>query len=495
MATNPDTLSGGDVKPADIRAYQAAAFADPREWVESCLDVKLWDKQAAVLEALRDHRFVCVRSGNAVGKSKVAAVAVHWWLHSHCPGYVVTTAPSFRIVERIIWPEVMTIHLRSKAKLEPAPLTTEWKLGPLWGAFGASADTAENFGGFHNPGGTLVIVDEASGLEEDIYTAIHGICADERSRILLIGNPLRSQGPFYQAFQSPMWHKIHISMFDVPNVVEKREVIPGLASCEMIDKFLDEWGEDSATYQARVLGEFPETSEDILIPTTWLDAALTRKYGETDESDIHMGVDVARLGADKTVLLIRDPVAIRHVEIRSHRTLMDTAGRVIALAQEWGVGAERVHVDDTGIGGGVVDRLRELDWAVDGVDFGKAASDPSRFINLRTECYWRTRAALDPRGATPLAIPAKHEKVARELGAHRFSYTSKGQIKLESKEELRKRLGKSPDMADALTLTYRPMAFVDMFWPEASRGRRAGVADRETLYRPEAVEDDSQWTF
>ncbi len=455
-------------------------------------------KQSEVVEAVRDHPRVACYSSNAAGKSYTAARIAIAYLESHSPGYVVTTSSSWRGVDKVLWPEIRRALIYAPYQLGGTLLKTEWQRGPQWGAFGVSADVAENFAGFRTENGVLIIVDEASAIEQEIMDAINALAAGKDSRILLIGNPLRPSGPFYEACRSDNWHTLHISAMDTPNVAAGREVIPGLATREWVEDRKADWGENSPAYQARVLGEFPDMAEDTLIPLFWAEAAMERPihwykctkckyrevYGELsdgrecsecgatmepialDRSALHMGVDIARGGSDRTVLLIRDDVAVRHVETHLHKSLMDTAGRVQRLADDWGVSPERVHLDDCGLGGGVTDRLLELDFGVHAVNFGAKAHDSKRFANSRAESYWGLRDALDPtRHEIPLAIPREYSALAHECTIARLAYKSTGQIKLESKDDIKKRLGRSPDEADALALTYVAAPIVDVFIP------------------------------
>jgi len=409
---------------------------------------------------VRDHPRVAVRSANAVGKSFLAACLTLWFLETHCPGYVVTTSSSWRGVEKVLWPEIRRIHRQAPCKLGGQLLKTEWQRGDQWAAFGVSADVPENFAGFRNANGILVIVDEASSLDREIHHAILGLAASAHSRVLYIGNPLRPQGPFYDLFASPAWECLSISALECPNVAVDRDIIPGLATSTWVEERRQEWGEESPAFKSRVLGEFPDSAEDSIIPRAWVEAAMKRDIPEIDKAALQLGCDVARYGSDRTVLCIRDKHAVRHVEWHLKKSTMDTAGRVKAVARDWAIRAENVAIDDTGVGGGVTDRLRELGMRVHGVNFAARAADPSRFANMRTEMYWNLRQALNPEleqarsGAGALAIPRSNADLCAEISLPAYGYASAGQIKLESKDDIKRRLGRSPDLADALALTF-----------------------------------------
>jgi len=436
----------------DVRAYQRAALRDPVGWVHTALGVRLWEKQARIVEAVRDHPRVAVRSSNAVGKSFVAACLTAWYLETHTPGYVVTTSSSWRGVEKVLWPEIRRLVRGARVNLGGTLLKTEWQRGDRWGAFGVSADVPENFAGFRTERGVFVIVDEASAIEPEIMEAILGLMASADSKLLMIGNPLRPAGPFYEAFRSPGWETLHISALESPNVRAGREVIPGLATREWVEARRAEWGEDSPAWQARVLGEFPREGEDTLIPLAWVEAAMEREPQRRGE--LRMGVDVARYGSDRTAIVIRDDGAVRYIESHTKQSTMETTGRILALARDRGIPPESVFVDDSGLGGGVTDRLGEQGFCVNAVNFGAGAREPGRFANLRAECYWRLRDALNPEREDAVSIPRQFSALAHECTLPRIGYTSRGQVKLEDKDRIRRRHGRSPDLADALALTF-----------------------------------------
>lgn len=423
-------------------------------WIAQALGIELWGRQAEILNAVRDHQLVAVRSGHAIGKSAAAACLVCAYLESHSPGYAITTASSWGGVEGILWPELRRIIRRAPYRLGGRLLQTEWQRGDQWKAWGVSTDEPENFSGFHNPGGTLVIVDEASALGPEIMEAIMGLMTSPTCRLLLIGNPLRPDGPFHDAFHSEAWETLVISSLESPNIVEGREVIPGLATREWLDARREQWGENSPTYAARVLGEFPESAEDVLIPLAWLDAAQKREAPEIDQASLLLGVDVARFGSDRTVLIVRDKHAVRHVEAHEKESTMETAGRVQVTARQFGIPASRVFVDDGGLGGGSVDRLNELGFGVNAINFGGKSEAPDQFANVRAGMYWNLRDALDPAKDDKLAIPPRFAKLAAECGVAEYEYTSRGQIILKSKDKIKAKLGRSPDLADALALTF-----------------------------------------
>jgi len=462
---------------SDAAAYIAATQRDPVGWCRRALGIDPWSKQCEALQMLRDNDRVAIRSGHAVGKSFISAAMALWYSECHVPSYVITTSSSWTNVEKTTWPEMSKMRRYAPYDIGGEMLLTEYRRGIQWGIFSVSPKDPENFSGFRTPGGVLVIIDEASDLEPDIMEAILGLTMSGHSKILMIGNPLRPSGPFYDAFHNSTWATMAISSYDSPNVMSGREVIPGLCTAERIEERAIEWGRNSPTFKARVLGEFPDGSDNMLIKLSWVEQAMRREYqAEIDRNSLCMGVDVAREGGDRIVFLIRDKYAVRYMEIHQHESLMVTAGRTIDIARKHNVQPERVFIDDVGMGGGPTDRLRELDFAVTPINFGHKAQDAVRFSNVRAECYWRLREWLDPtQGGTPGAIPAEHKALAHECAMPLTDFTSKGQIKLEPKDDIKKRLGRSPDLADALALTFSGRGGVSVWFPGEGAEKRKPV--------------------
>lgn len=444
---------------------------EPVWFAKNALGVNFWEKQRAIARAVAKHDLVSVRSANGVGKSFFAACMTPWFLSAHNPGYVVTTSSSWTGIERTLWPEIHRVKMNAPniaggIRNQGDILNLEWKWGPQWGAFAVSTKTPENFSGFRTPHGVFVIVDEASALEEDIFDAIMGLCSTQGSKLLLIGNPLKPSGPFYNTFGDPDWQNFHISAIESPNVLSGENVIPGLATRKWVERMTRKWGKGSHQYLARVEGQFPESEEDTLVPKAWMEDALVEVVGKI-VLPLYLGVDVARYGTDRTVLVIRDARAVRQVIVRTKKSTMETAGLVKRTMEEWGIEPEHTYIDDIGLGGGVTDRLQEQGIQVVPVNFGAGSEDPD-FSNIRAQCYWGLRMALSPEAEHSLLIPRKFADLANECTVPHYTVLSSGKIQIESKDEIKKRLGRSSDLSDALTLTYADVETgqitVDTLW-------------------------------
>jgi hypothetical protein len=288
-----------------------------------------------------------------------------------------------------------------------------------------------------------MVGDEASGLEDWLFAAMKGSMTEEGARMLLIGNPNTASGFFYESqINWPPAQRIHISAFDVPAHV--------LRPSWREEMLIDAGGnEDDTDYRVRVLGQPPDQGPDSLIAYSWVVKAQERDLEA--EGAVEIGADVARFGSDETCYYVRQGRAVLGGDAWRGLDTMASAGRLAAACDQWQ--AETIKVDDIGIGGGVVDRLREQGYPVAGVNVSEAARDSEKYYNLRSEIF---AGLADRFRAGDIAIPAADTKLSRQLVALLKTYTSRGQMRLESKDDLRKRLPKlgSPDRGDALALTF-----------------------------------------
>ena len=223
--------------PKDDRIDKQWAFrTDPLKFAERVLNVRPWQKQRDILEAVAHNRKVAVRSCNAAGKTFTAAVTVLWWLMSYDNAIVITTAPSERQVKELLWREIRQLYMPHRDIIGGKLTRTRLDFAPNRYAYGFSTNTEDRFQGFHS-GNILVIVDEASGVDEFIYYAISGILTTQNAKLLMIGNPHGLAGTFYDAFHKNRkeYHTVHISAFDTPAFTEAGITAENIADMEYPD--------------------------------------------------------------------------------------------------------------------------------------------------------------------------------------------------------------------------------------------------------------------
>ncbi|MDA1280260.1 MAG: hypothetical protein O3B95_09535 [Chloroflexi bacterium] len=438
--------------PVLSKSLRSEWVADPVGFITGDLGARPWAKQIEIIEATRDHHRVAVRSCNGSGKTYVAAHIVLWWLMCHTDAVVITTAPTGHQVRNILWREIRRAHHKNADLIGGKLLRTTLELGDKHFAQGLSTDTPERFQGFHE-GHILFVVDEASGVREGIFEAIEGSMTSADAKVLLLGNPTSLKGTFYEAFHKRrgLWKTIHISAFDTPNLQQNSVEIPSLVTPQWVADAETNWGKESYLYQVRVLGEFPTESEDTLIPLRLIEAAVQRKFALLDDDDgqVELGVDVARFGSDKTAICVRRNNVVIALESFTHQDTMSTAGRVALAAKTHS--ASTIRIDEIGIGAGVVDRLRELKTpGVEGVNVARRAGNTEHYSNLRAELYDGLRERFQEER---VSIPDDSELIS-QLAFVRYSFSSSGQMKIESKDDLRARGDRSPDLADAVMLAF-----------------------------------------
>ena len=435
----------------------------PVAFARDVLGVELWHKQVEVLTALTEGRRVVVKSGNGLGKGFCAAVAVLWFVHTRPDAIALTTAPTFRQVRHILWRQIRRLYGPAAEALGGRMLDTRWELPDGRYAMGLSADGADQFQGFHSPN-VFIVVDEAEGVGEEIYEAIESVMTSAEPLLLLIGNPTTMTGAFRRAFyeERRIYRNITISALDSPNVQAGRVVIPGLTTPRWVEERREIWGEDNPVYRARVLGEFPDQGDNTLLNLSDIEAAVKRPHNNSlslegegwGEGEIPaagkviLGVDVARFGADRSVILRRRGDRVEDIRVLRQMDTMQLAGWVAAAIRE--CNPAQVYVDEIGVGAGVVDRLRELGHPVRGVNVAHKARQEGLYLNLRAEGYWTLRQRFM---SGSISIPADNQLVG-ELAALRYGYDSQGRLRMESKDEMRKRGLPSPDKADALMLAF-----------------------------------------
>ncbi len=444
------------------------------------LGVQLWHKQEEVLRAVERERRVAVKSGNGLGKDFTAAVAVLWYVHAHDPAIVLSTAPTFRQVRHVLWRQIHRLYRGASDVLGGRMLDTRWDLAEDRYALGLSANDADQFQGFHCEN-MLVVVDEAEGVAESIYEAVEAVMTSAKPTLLLIGNPTTSSGGFHRAFhrERGIYETITISALESPNVEEGSIVIPGLTTPAWVEERRKMWGEGSAMFRARVLGEFPDRGEDNLISVSDIEDA-TYPPGEVPAGEVPpgevptgevptgevpadtvghqpavVGVDVARFGADRTVIVVRRGATVVDMQVFHGFANTEVADEVQAVVHEQR--PKQLNVDATGVGSGVVDILNQEGHPVYGFHgAGAPVDEADTCANLRAEGYWTLARRF--RDHT-IRIPRDAELTA-ELASLRFRYNSRGKVLMESKESIKRRGLPSPDRADALML-----AFLDVELP------------------------------
>lgn len=461
--------------------------ADPDVWAREKLGDVLWSGQRRILQSVRDHRKTAVATCHEVGKSYDAGILAAWWINTHKPGeaFVVTTAPTNPQVRVILWREIGRAH--SRGNLLGRVNQTEWKIS-INGkeetvAIGRKPSdySSTALQGIHAPF-VLIIVDEASGVRGALWDALDSLMANDGSKSLEIGNPEDPSGEFHEHCRPGSGYSvIHISAFDTPNFTGeelpdsiKRQLIGRIYVEERRRKWAPRWqwneagtcvepplnahGEpetDSAmpSWYSRVLGQFPPqgSADRALIPLAWIDAAVERHLIPTGDS--LLGVDVGAGGDESTGCHLQGDVARILWSDRNPDT-MQTCGNVARALRT--TQSSSAAIDMIGIGRGVLDRGKELGLPFVGFNSSmKPTTEEAQeeFANFRAQSGWILRQRFEHGN---IDIDSTDDDLIEELRALRFKVTSHGKIILESKDEIKKRIGRSPNRADALMIACAP---------------------------------------
>jgi len=426
------------------------------EWVRDVLKEEIWSKQEEICQSVVANRYTAVKACHGPGKSFIAARIGCWWLNVHKLGdaFLVTTAPSWPQVQAILWREIRRAWRIGRL---PGRITLEcqWYMGEgrsdeeLIAMGRKPADYNEQaFQGLHARY-ILIVIDEACGVPEVLWTAVMTLMTNQNARVLAIGNP-DDPGSHFAHICKPGsgWNVITISAFDTPNFTGE-EITPEMAENLVTPLWVDDrrrdWGEGSPLWQAKVLAEFPDVSDEYLISP-----AMIQKGYDTDLPGIEKGrygVDVSRFGTDKTVVYRNRGGVIRYVDSWGMTDTMRTTGKLKLIAdRHHQTNRPNIVIDVIGLGSGVFDRLREMNYPAVQFAGSERAYRPDKFKNRRAEIYWTFRTYLE---AGMIDLDPFDTELAAQLQNIKWWVDSTGRIQIESKEDMRERGVKSPDYADS----------------------------------------------
>ena len=440
--------------------------------------VRIEPFQADVLNLIAENDRVALRAANGVGKDVVTAWAIEWYLVTHYLAKIPVVSATGRQVRRTIFSEVAmwTGQSLAASKLEIL-LTNELRhrsAPELWWALGFAPATSEedptgSAEGIHAEN-LMFVITEAKAVDESVWRAMERSCTRPGNKAFAQSVPGLDSGGFFECFtvKRRQWKSFHYPSAQWDEKERAWKSLSPFVSQRSID-IRRAAGEDGPDFRAGVLAEFLNRGENTLISSDDVRRAQTeeRMKALPQDSLCEMGLDVARFGDDDSVLAIRRGGRVLPLVAWHGAGLMDTVGRVVAAVEEHK--PFRLRVDVIGMGAGVYDRLVELQeemttksgkpqkahpllaaTLIEAVNVSEKSSDPSKWVNLRDE-MWDAMARALRDGI--IALP-DDEAMAEELRTVQYAYTSAGQKKIELKEKHKKKLGRSPDRADAVCLAW-----------------------------------------
>lgn len=403
--------------------------------------------------------YVAIGSGRGIGKSAFFAMLDMWMMSCWLGGTGIISANSENQLKSRTMAELGKWHTmsinshwfeKSSLSLKPAAWFAElvrkqlkidtqyyYIEGQTW-----NEENPDAFAGAHSQIAMMVLFDEASGIPDSIWDVTEGFFTDmaELRLWVVISNPRKTSGKFYDAFHKDkaFWRTMSIDSRTVEGV-----------DTGVYQRIVDKYGEDHDVTKVEVKGQFPKTGSDQFISRLVLDDAQMRQIHKgNDDEPLLMGVDVARFGDDDSVIRLRKGRDARSFPVFKYRGLdtMTYADKVARLIDQYD--PDGVFVDGGGVGGGVVDRLRQLGYDVIEVTMQAQSLFPNRYLNKRAEIYdelklWLETGCID-----------HDSNLDADLITPKYEYVNKGQLKLEGKKDMKKRLGRSPDDGDALALTF-----------------------------------------
>lgn len=457
--------------------FKTKYLHDPAGFVNDCID---WERvpnhdgpyeyQLDVLNKMKTNHRTSVRGPHGLGKTTIMAWVVIWFALTRdgTDWKIPTTASAWRQLIKFLWPEIRkwTRYLKwDKIGREPFNLNTELHTRNLrletGEAFAMASNDETLLEGAHADH-LLVIFDESKSIPSATWDAVEGAFSTNSDDLywLAFSTPGDVQGRFYEIHTRKAgtddWYVRHVTL--------EETIKAGAVTKDWAEQRKAQWGENSSLYQNRVLGQFATEAEDVVIPLSWVEAAIERwkvwkDSGENAPKQTSIGVDVARFGADKSVFAVRCDKIITEIKKTAKQDTMKTTGHAILLMRD---GSYAV-IDTIGVGAGVFDRMSELGYRV--IPFnagaGKNLKDDTgvlSFLNNRAKAWWMMRELLNPNNEENVMLPDDGDLIG-DLTAPKWAATSTGKIKVESKDDIRKRIGRSTDCADAV---------IQAFWGNTS---------------------------
>lgn len=423
----------------------------PRAWQKEVL-CEIRDRIASG-QAREKAVKMAVASGHGIGKSALVSWLVLWAMATMENTRGVVTANTAGQLSTKTWPEISKWYRMLICKdwftmTSVSIYSSDHKYEKTWrtDAVTWSTENLEAFAGLHNEGARILLVmDEASNIDDPVWEVAEGAMTDADTEIYWIcfGNPTRATGRFRECFRKygKWWWSRSVDSRTVDGTNKKQ-----------FAEWEEAHGIESDFFKVRVRGVFPESDDAQLIPLPWVKDATVREPHPIPSDPIIVGVDVARYGQDKSVIYVRrgnDAKTIPHKSF-SGLSLMELADRVADTINA--LDPDAVMIDETGVGGGVVDRLRQMGHYVLGINF---ASKPPGTVegvavaNMRAYIWMRMREWIRRTAALP-----DDRQLIDELVAPSSLYNNRNEILVESKDDMKGRGLPSPDIADALALTF-----------------------------------------
>jgi hypothetical protein len=503
-----------DIERLAADPRQASRFAryqsDPAAYAQKILGVSWWAKQREIAESLLTPPYrTLVKASHSVGKSFVSSCLVSWVFDTRPQSITITTAPRYDQVKDVLWKEIRLQRRRARLGGFVGPKMPRLETAPDHYAVGTTAARAEGLQGQHGIA-VFAFIDEAVGVDPEIWRAIDSMAQGVEFGVLAICNPTDTTSEFYRREQQHdiPWHVISISCLEHPNIAAELRgdtaPFPAAVRLAWVDERIREWCEPVAgevvptdilwpsigglaveaspvgasrwwrpgpEAESRLLGRWPSQTYGVWNDALWGQIESLILEPPADELPV-IGADIARYGDDDSAAHVRcGPVSIHH-EYWSGAPIDHSAGRLVQLAEEYAVWATTrqagnglpvaaqnipIRVDDDGVGGGVTDILRAAGYNVQPIIAQSTAKRPDRYKNVRSELWFDAVSRARDRRLSLARLSAKvRHRLKIEAMAPKYKLDAEGRRVVDPKEETKKpdKLGRSPDSLDAMNLAY-----------------------------------------
>lgn len=448
----------------------------------------LTNQQKEILNNVKDNKYLAIKAGHGIGKSWIIAIVVLWFLYTRKPSRVITTAPSRKQVEGILWKYIADFY--TKSNLHGELLTTKLTIGkengePTWFAEGFTAKDSVGFQGRHSPN-VLIIFDEAVGVPDVHWDSAKSLVMSPTDRFVCIGNPTTNNCQFRKEIDSGGWKVLTMSCYDHPNVVQNKIIVKGAVTREWIEEKKKEYGGvHTDLFRSRVLGEFPESGSEFIVSDTWFencvkdDYELLEKFHETYEPVI-VCCDVS--GGSNDAATFAKIYQDGFVKLESHYGWDEiNCGEYLVKFADKAL----IVIDDIGVGGGVTAYVRRRTQYYKAMNVA-LPSTKIEFFNLRSEMYFLVARSIRD---MELILSPNHKELKRQITKIRKVDDESGKWRIEPKAHIRKRLGRSPDEADVLAMGN--YYFQSMFKVQYELGSNYAYDTDVKEYNDDSAFDDS----
>jgi hypothetical protein len=490
-----DSYAEGMYESAKTGDSEFARFQDnPHAFVHKVLGIQWWAGQHAIGKAVQNSTLIAIKGANGTGKTQTMGSIVAWFKSAFRPSTVITTAPSEDQVKRQIWDELrkqVETANKNGACIDVSgmkPSECEWRMAAKDAARGIATNHPERFKGDHNPH-MLVVIDEAPGTADWVLEGAFQMCSAKHNIIVLVGNPVKPSGFFHEAFapKSP-WTKITLSALDHPNVTTGKEFIPGAVSKEAVERdiklhcvLLDSgqerdqydfeyprnsgiWYRPDNIFMCRVMGEFPRESEDTLIPMYQIEHAKNNRIPIDTNIPVDIGVDVAYKGGDHTVIWARRGCCvIERLRWRGHDP-EESSRKIAGLCKTYvqnGCPVGTIAVDAIGMGAGIAARLDHMRDEgeihcdrVLAVQVSEKGKNREQYSTIRAELAFALAERFKEQQIDLSRVTDRINEFETDAGAIEKGFDSRMKLTYSSKEDIRKKIGRSPDDFDAMCLCF-----------------------------------------